>query len=61
MDEWPSVEELKRNREALIAALNSGVFTFLDGIMSARTLELVRRFAASDVDMTSLWAMTPQN
>lgn len=60
MGDWPDEAEIKRNQTRLADALADGSYRQLDGVMSAQTQELRRRFSAAGVDMTILWAMTPQ-
>lgn len=46
--------------EQLVSEINNGFVTALDGVMSPQTRELVDFFEACGVDMTTLWALTPQ-
>ncbi len=61
MNEFPTEEEIKSNQDKLIASLEHGEFSLLDGIMSAQTKALASALGTDGTDMSSLWAMTRQD
>jgi len=59
MEDDSEFTDVERARAKLIASLETG-FAPIDGKMSPLSTELLKRFNANGVDMTSWWAMTPQ-
>lgn len=53
-------ELLKESQRRFLKMIENGVHS-LDGVMSPQSVGLVEKFQASDIDMTSLWSITPQN
>lgn len=59
MENDVEIENADRARAKLIAYVEAGL-ALVDGKMSPLSKDLLRRFGAKDMDMTSWWAMTPQ-
>lgn len=57
MENGSEFTDVERARAKLIASVETG-FASIDGKMSPLSKELLRRFNANGVDMTSWWAMT---
>lgn len=53
--------EISKDIDILVESIASGELTHLDGVMSPLTVELVKLFNASGVDMTRWWSFTPQS
>ncbi|ATZ74437.1 hypothetical protein CWC33_12335 [Idiomarina sp. X4] len=49
------------NSKKIIDEIRDGSLTRLDGVMSTQTMELIEVFQTFGVDMTSFWALTPQD
>lgn len=57
---YPSEAQISENRDRFLGMIERGISP-LDGVMSPLSIELLKKFAVDAIDMTELWAFTPQD
>lgn len=56
-----SLEEVERRKSAILAGVESGQISLIDGVMSPISKAIAEKLETTEFDMNSWWVETPQN